>query len=278
MWRLLVRLDFYQRMLPPEAWRTLARSVIAHHPIFPLVHESPFSRRAFDRPRGYAGDAGTLDLVYRCAPIPADATPRGRRMSECELEADTSRSIRARLSLMTEAIDDTANQRPRPRILSVACGHLREAQRSCAMADAAVGELIAFDNDAGSLALVSREQPQVTTAVGSVRQIVAGDLRWSGLDLIYSSGLYDYLSQRFARVLTRTLFEMLKPGGRLIVANMTPETNAAYLEAFMDWWMTYRDEEDMRDLAASIPHTDRAWSRTFRQPGGHVVFLEVVKA
>ena len=90
--------------------------------------------------------------------------------------------------------------------------------------------------------------------------------------------LADYLSQRFARVLTRTLFEMLKPGGRLLVANMTPETNAAYLEAFMDWWMTYRDDENMRDLASAVSSSDLAWSRTFRQPGSHVVFLEMVKA
>lgn len=278
MERLMRRLDVCQRRLGRDTWRAVARTTIDSHPLLALVHESPFARRAFHKPRGYAGDADTLDLVYRCAPLPPGISARGRRVSECELETETCRGIRARLALMTEAIDETAAQRRNPRILSVACGHLREAQRARAMADGAVGELIAFDNDADSLGLVAKEQPAVTTTHGSVRQIVGGAARWSDLDLIYSSGLYDYLSQRFAQVLTRTLFAMLKPRGRLLIANMTPEANAAYLEAFLDWWMTYRCEGDMRDLLAEIPPADVAWSRTFRQPGSHVVFLEIIKA
>ena len=71
---------------------------------------------------------------------------------------------------------------------------------------------------------------------------------------------------------------MLKPGGRLLVANMTPDTEAGYLEAFMDWWMVYRNEDDMRSLADAIPARALASMRTFRNPGSHIVFLEVVKA
>ena len=276
--RLRERLDAYRRRLSPDGWRIVTRSVIQHHAVFPLVHESPFSRRAFYKPRGYAGDADTLDLAYRLAAIPAETSARGRRLIECELQAGTSRSIRSRLSFMSRAIDEVAGEMAGARMLSIACGHLREAQQSFAMAAGAIAELIAFDNDAASLERVSREQPGVTTALGSVRQVVSGAKRWANLDYVYSSGLYDYLSPRFARTLTRTLFEMLKPGGRLLVANMTPDTEAGYLEAFMDWWMVYRNEDDMRSLADAIPSTALASTRTFRNPGSHIVFLEIVKA
>ena len=47
-------------------------------------------------------------------------------------------------------------------------------------------------------------------------------------DLIYSVGLIDYLSERRAAGLVRKLFELLIPGGLLIVGNMN-ETEAAWL-------------------------------------------------
>jgi hypothetical protein len=41
-------------------------------------------------------------------------------------------------------------------------------------------------------------------------------------DLIYSAGLYDYLSADVALRLTAKLATMLKPEGRLLIANMLP--------------------------------------------------------
>ena len=271
-------LDGLRRDAHPEAWRTVATTVVQSHPVLHLIHESPFSRRAFEKPRGYAGDAHTLDLAYRMAQIPAETTATGRRVSECELESGTCRGIRARLDLMVEAIDQVAGEQEHARILSVACGHMREAQRSRAVAEDRVAELIAFDQDEESLRRISSEQPRAHAVQGSVRAIVTGAARWADLDFIYSAGLYDYLSDRFAAALTQSLFSMLRPGGRLLLANMTPETNAGYLEACMDWWMTYRDEEAMCRLADVLPSNQIASSRLFRDHTRHIVFLELRRA
>ena len=39
-------------------------AVARSHPIRQLVHQDPFTHRAFSRPRGYAGDAELLDFIY----------------------------------------------------------------------------------------------------------------------------------------------------------------------------------------------------------------------
>lgn len=41
-------------------WISRARS----HPILSLLHKDPYHRRAFEKPRGYAGDAVMLDMIY----------------------------------------------------------------------------------------------------------------------------------------------------------------------------------------------------------------------
>ena len=271
-------LDHHRLQVSAEEWPSIVRSVVRVHPVFGLIHESPFSRRAFEKPRGYAGDAETLDLVYRALALPTDATPLGRHIGECELESSTCRGIRSRLHILTAAIDRVADERPGARILSVACGHLREVQRSKAVAAGRVATVIAFDQDADSLRRVAYEQPSATPTQGSARQLVSGAARWSGLDLIYSTGLYDYLSDRFASALTRALFEMLSSGGRLLIANLTPKAGAGYLEACMDWWMTYRDEDGISRLADAISVEQIASARRFRDDTRNVVFLELTRA
>ena len=76
--------------------------------------------------------------------------------------------------------------------------------------------------------------------------------------------------------LTARMFDMLAPGGRLIVANFCPELpDVGMMESFMAWNLIYRDEADMREVAAALPAAEVASQRMYRDAGGHVVYLEV---
>ena len=130
----------------------------------------------------------------------------------------------------------------------------------------------------GSALLVFAVSDRITGQSSVVRQIVVGNVRWNDLDLAYAAGLYDYLQDRFAAALTRELFGMLRSGGRLLIANMTSAAGAGYLEAYMDWWMTYRDEAALMLLIEGVPAGQLASTRTFRDETGHIVFLEAVRA
>jgi hypothetical protein len=52
----------------PHEWRRIAATLRAH-PLHALVLKGPITRRAFEKPRGYAGDAALIDLIYRCGPV-----------------------------------------------------------------------------------------------------------------------------------------------------------------------------------------------------------------
>ena len=51
-----------RRQDEPDHWTDYARRCL-EHPIRQLLHQDPFTRRAFSKPRGYAGDAVMMDYI-----------------------------------------------------------------------------------------------------------------------------------------------------------------------------------------------------------------------
>jgi extracellular factor (EF) 3-hydroxypalmitic acid methyl ester biosynthesis protein len=92
----------------------------------------------------------------------------------------------------------------------------------------------------------------VQTVHGSVRHILARKLRPGTFDFEYAAGPYDYLADNVAQALAARMFEMVKPGGSMLIPNFAPQVrDRAYLETFMDWNLIYRDEYEMAQLGAS---------------------------
>ena len=264
-----------------ETWARFSREECLTHPIRDLVHQNPLTRRAFEKPRGYAGDAAMLDLIYGEAALPDETSALGAELYAWEFQTPCARSVRARRDILAGRIDRVAAQTTDARVLSIACGHLREAQQSLAVLEGLVHEFVAFDQDSESLAVVERDQclSGVTTVQGSVRDLLKRTVAFSDFDLVYAAGLYDYLDRSTAARLTAMLFDMLAPGGELLIANLAPETReAGYMESFMDWRLVYRDEVAMLSLVAGIPKSAMEGVNTFRDAFGSVVFLDVEKS
>jgi hypothetical protein len=96
--------------------------------------------------------------------------------------------------------------------------------------------------------------------------------------LIYSTGLYDYLKQPLGRRLTLRLFEMLKPGGQLVIGNFrrgTPERGL--MESYMDWHLVFRSHAEMLDLAIQIPDNEIVEINLRTDKSGCIVYLYLMK-
>ena len=274
-------LNTIRQNLPAPEWRRYVETVVAAHPVRALIHEEPFTHRAYAKPRGYPGDAELLDLVYADEPPSRPLSALGATLYTWAIAQPACRSVQVRRDILAGIIDRVAAERPNPRILSVACGHLREAQRSEAVRSGGVAEFVALDQDADSLAVVEREQRSfnVVPVRASIRRLLVDGTAYGTFDLAYAAGLYDYLEEPIARALTESMFQALRPGGTLVVANFAPELrDIGYMEAVMDWRLLYRTEAEVERLTARIPATGIASTRLFRDPPGNVVYLTVQKA
>src|SRR5947209_2837399 len=67
-------LDRIRRDVPASLWLQLIGNVVGRHRILGQLHQEPLTRRAFEKPRGYAGDAPLLDLAYRDRPYSVELT------------------------------------------------------------------------------------------------------------------------------------------------------------------------------------------------------------
>ncbi len=271
--------------LPRPIWRKFIGQTCVPHPLCALLHEDPFTRHAFDKPRGYPGDAHLIDYIYGDAPTPEETSVVGKMIHAFTCDSAAPRNVRARRDLLAKKVDGIAERVQHPRILSVACGHMREAALSVAVQSGQVGEYIGLDQDRDSVALVNagaKPGSGIRAVVGSVSSLLSGKSDLGMFDFVYSAGLYDYLDGPIAKRLTSRLFWMLKPGGELLIGNFAPcLPDIGYMEAFMAWDLIYRDEADVLRLLGELPETAMEDARLFRAEActnNNVVYLSLTKS
>ena len=87
------------------------------------------------------------------------------------------------------------------------------------------------------------------------------------------------MPQKLATRLTAVLYWHLEPEGRLIIDNFNQHTpTAPYMEAFADWWLIYRDDDDIEELASEIPATEGPRIHVHADYDPHVGYLELRRA
>jgi len=285
---LMVDLNRVRSQRDADDWKNLSQDVTLCHPVNNLLRQDPFTRRAFEKPRGYAGDAVMIDYIYGWKSSNG-ATSLGKSILEHIRDTDLAHAVRWRRDTLAAAIDEVAAAGNSARVLALASGHLREGHVSTALPAGRVGEFIALDHDAESLAVVEREFGRfgVKRVQASVLDLPledpprpsleeAGD--GEGFDLIYAAGLYDYLWQGAAEQLTAWSFRRLRPGGRLLIANVLPDLpEAGYMEAITDWWLVHRTEAQLAGVADQIPRAEIKTRQVFKDKRNCVAFLDLVR-
>jgi hypothetical protein len=249
--RVTVSLHEMRSRIQPRVWQELV-PIIQNHPVATYFLEDPLTKWSWDKPRGYSGDATLLDFIYRHESIMDKvngASELGRALFEYTSTAPSSQANWDRRDILARQVDEVAAERgPGTEVLSVAAGHLREAGYSEAMKQKAIKRWVALDQDPVSIGTIARDfQGTAVEAIdGSVRELLTRRSNPGTFDLVYASGLYDYLVDRVAIKLTQRCLEMVKPGGTFLFANYSyPILVDGYIETFMNWALLLRSEADM---------------------------------
>lgn len=258
MERLFLTLGRFQQQLKAEQWREAIENCRRHRLLSALL-EDPLIRHAFTRPRGYPGDAELLDLIYYgpdgSYPRTKSPSALGREIFSYLFDAPAAQAVRERRRLIAKLVTATVGRLPRPRLLAVAAGHLREFELLESHVAEQLGEWVALDQDAESLQQIERSygRSAIRTVHASVKDLLRPTCGFGEFDFVYAAGLYDYLTDSFAQRLTQHLFGMLRPGGQLLVANFVPGIrDRGFMEAYLRWDLIYRSPAKVREVAALV--------------------------
>ena len=111
-----------------------------------------------------------------------------------------------------------------------------------------------YDNDGHSLEFASNALAEHSNVnfikKNAVRLALKKDVSReipSRYDLIYSTGLFDYLDERIAVKLIRNLRSLINSGGMLVISNYREKHNNPslyFMELAGDWSLVYRSEID----------------------------------
>jgi hypothetical protein len=264
----------------PEKRDELIR-VCREHSIHSCLLEDPYTRHAFQKPRGYPGDAALIDFCYGFNnPGPGEST-LGLSIYRVMMNYPTVDSVRYRRGLIAHHIDQSSISAGRPtRIASVACGHMREAVFSRAVRLGRVGQYLGIDQDPVSLAEVDKTLGclGVVSLKEDIVRIAIKGMPEDDLDFVYAAGLLDYLADKLAIKLIQAMTESLRCGGKALIANALPEIpERGYMECIMDWHLLYRSEEDLAALAVKAVGQSDYRFETFSDPMSSFAYCVITK-
>lgn len=242
-------------------------------------HEDPLTAHSYLKPRGYAGDAELLDLIYdhegaNSAAVEATSSA-GKMINSIVWNGPETKAVRWRRNYAATMLD-----RLKPgssRVLSIAAGSCRELSVLDTTKSGQLDRFVALDQDEQSLAEAKRSYAGVVEPItADAGSLIRSHYDVGEFDLIYSLGLLDYLSQRATRSLLRNAVSMAARNATICVANFTPEPfNIGYVESAMAWELIYRNERELMELSEEAILDRTFTATTFRDPEGTIAYLNI---
>ncbi len=240
--------------------------------------------RARTWPRGYPGDYEIIDTAYD------NRTPSegiGQLLDRYFLAATLARGIRNRREKMRDMLTEELLHRPNAQVLNLGCGPCREVLELAPIITQTNAHFtnIDFDTDA----LLFSAQRLTKAGIGdnvSFRQYNAlrmvnsrKNIREFGhVDVIYTIGLLDYLSDEVLVRLIKSLYAMLKPGGVFIAVFKDSDQYSTHDYHWLVDWSGFlqRDAQASRKLfnEAEIPNDAITISRT---PENVMIFYRLLQ-
>lgn len=251
----------------------------------PMLSKSYCISRCRTWPRGQQGDFETLEIAYKNTPLSGGI---GYYLDKYLLGTDLGIGVRERIVKLRDLLQGELKSRSAPKVLDVACGSCREvfelmpeiessrARYACIDIDP---EALNFARDRFSNAgLLSDRVELLTYNALRMFDYETAIMEFGKQDIIYSVGYFDYLPDDFLEKMLKTLYMMLKPGGKLITSFKDANRYRPQIYHWLVDWPGFlqRTEVDFERLFRSAEIPDSALSMT-RLESGSIIFYTATK-
>ncbi len=250
----------------------------------PHFSMSYFCNHARTWPRGYPGDFEILEGIYRNVPL---SSGMGYLLDLFFLNTTLAVAVKERLATLREMLRGELVKRDRPSVLDIACGSCREVFELTPEIGASGAEFTCLDFDSDSLSF-SSDRLSYTMIHGQISFRKYNAIRmvnhernvreFGYQDIVYSTGLFDYLTDDVLVKMIRALYDLTNPGGKMISSFKDCNMYKTQIyHWFADWDAFYqRTEKDCLQLfkEADIPMDELS---IVRERSGVIMFFVVEK-
>lgn len=258
---------------------------------WPYIVATDFLRHINLKPRGYAGDAESMLMLYEDAY--SGRTAFNRLLHKHSVNTAAAHAVRYRRTLIPRVLRDVLPRFPGLpahgfRFLSLAAGpawELEDLYRTTE--DLERYSCTLLDQDPYALGIARGTVARIEAALGgkiqvryvedSVRTMLrTRDMtaRLGQYEFVYSMGLFDYLTPPVARAVLGKAYDLLVPGGTMVLGNYHDQNpSRVYMEYWGDWPLYYRSEQSLLDLASGL----QAEKQITFDPSGCQMFLRLDK-
>lgn len=230
--------------------------------ILPHTQESEFCNYAYTKPRGYAGDFGAMELIWKGRTDPQNwryrgSSEKGKLINAMTLDMANCRANEYRANYLRNLITKHNSFR----IASVGAGSGIELTNISPIFFNDVDSIDLFDQDIGALELAKSRlsflNKKMTAIPANITKSIL-KMKPDTYTFIYSSGLFDYFDQNSAQKLSQRLWTAVAPGGTICLTNAHAKNpTKLWMEYVGDWRLIYRNMheilgifEDFEDIAS----------------------------
>jgi|GEM_PF-823197 len=243
--------------------------------LHPLVEEIvEINRHIYRKPLGYAGDYMVMNYIYDYHKERyLGSSSYEMLINNYTCNIPISRSNITRKEFFKREILETIETKDNARIMSVGCGPLRELielLKEETIIKPFTFKCVDFEKGAidyvkKALEEIDRERKQFLSIEYFHQNII--DIiknreikeKIKEQDLVYCSGVIDYLRDKIAARLVRELFQLLRNRGVLIICNaaLKGSSHRAYYEMLGEWNMFHRTKDVILDWAKDLKNVQK---------------------
>ncbi|MGA2090105.1 MAG: class I SAM-dependent methyltransferase [Endomicrobiales bacterium] len=226
-----------------------------------FAEHSEINRRICEKPFGYDGDFIMMSLIYDYHEgkyLGDNSFERLINNYTCNIPVSSSNIQRK--NYIKEKISTTAQRITNPKILSVGCGPAQELFEL--IKDKQITkpfEITLLDFERKAIEYIEDELKKhsikgLPIKLNMVRANIIDILKSKNskygnesYDLIYVSGVFDYLGERACHKILAGLYKKLNKKGNLLACNISLKNDyhRAYYEIFGGWEMNHRSEDEV---------------------------------
>lgn len=207
--------------------------------------------QAIEQPFGYAGDFQIIDHIYTLK------TAKEAHLKRWDLffhSQAAPRAVRNRKAYFLSQLERwTQEQSGQPlHVLNVASGPARDVREWFLENPDSDVVLDCVDMDGNAISHAKQLCAAFTEQVTFHHRNVLRFVPQRAYDLVWSAGLFDYLSDKVFVHLLKSLIAVTRKGGEVIVGNFSEYNSSRdYMELLGDWHLKHRSHADLVRLAAA---------------------------